>query len=99
VIADHSSAELGDVVFEVYQVLALLVRYDIVEVDVFVAPFEIMNNSFVCQLFFDNENVLEEIIDALIDVEVVELGDHGLLVFQVALIRIDQCITFVDHAS
>ena len=48
--------------------------------DVFVAPLEVVDNSFIGQLFLHNEDVLEKVDDSLIDVEVIKLGYHGLLV-------------------
>ena len=67
--------------------------------NVFVSPFEVVDDSLVSELFLDNENVLEKLYDALIDVEVVELGDHSLLVLQVFLVLINQCIPFINHRS
>jgi hypothetical protein len=58
-----------------------------------------MDNPLVRQLLLDNEDVLEEINDTLFDVKMVELSDHCLLVFQVPLVLVDECIPFVDHVS
>ena len=74
-------------------------RDNIVEMNVLVAPFEVMDNALVSQLFLHNENVLEEIDDSLIDIEMVELSYHSFLILQVSLICVDECVSFVDHTS
>lgn len=58
-----------------------------------------MNNSFVSQLFLDNEQVLKEVNDAFIDVEVVKLSYHGLLIFKVLFVSVDKGISLVDDGS
>ena len=50
--------------------------------DILVSPFEVMNYTLISQLFFDYEQVLEKINYSFVYVEVVELGDHRFLVFQ-----------------
>ena len=97
VVTHHRSAELGNVVFEVDEVLGLLVRCDVVEVDVLVAPFEVVDDALVCQLLLDDENVLEEVDDSLLNIKVIELGNHGFLVLQVALVLINERIALVNH--
>lgn len=79
-ISDYCAAKLGDVALEVNQVLRLLSCVHIVEVDVFVAPLEVVDDSFVGKLLLQNENVLEEIEDALLDIKVVEFCYHSLLI-------------------
>ncbi len=79
-ISDYCAAKLGDVALEVNQVLRLLSSVHIVEVDVFVAPLEVVDDSFVGKLLLQNENVLEEIEDALLDIKVVEFCYHSLLI-------------------
>lgn len=81
VVRDDSATELGNVVFEVNQVLALLVRDHVVEMDVFVPPFEVVDYPFVRQFLFDDEQILEKVNDPLVDIEVVELRNHRFLVF------------------
>ena len=56
--------------------------------NVFVTPLEVMNYSFVSQLLFYYENVLEEIDYAFFDVEMIEFGYHSFLVFQVSFILV-----------
>jgi hypothetical protein len=46
-IRDYSSTELRNVVFKVNEVLALFVGSDVVEMDILVAPFEVMNDAFI----------------------------------------------------
>jgi len=70
-----------------------------VKVDVLVSPLEVMDDSFVGQLLFDNENVLEKVDYSFLDVKVIELRYHGLLILQIALILVDQCISFINHVS
>ena len=74
-------------------------RGHIVEVDVLVAPLEVVDDALVSQLLLHDESVLEKVDDALLDVEVVELGDHGFLVFQVALILVNKGVPLIDDPS
>lgn len=98
-VANHCATELWNVVFEVDKVLALLMGDDVVKVDVFVAPFEVVDDALVRQLLLHDEDVLEKVNYPLVYVEVVELGDHGFLVFQVALVVVDQGVALVNHTS
>ena len=72
-------------------------RLDIVEMNIFVPPFEVVDDPFVSELFLDNEDVLEEVYDPLLDIEVVKLSNHGLLVLQILLILVDQGIPLIYH--
>ena len=54
--------------------------------DVFIAPFEVVDNPLVCQLFFYYEQILEKFDDSLIYIEMVKLGDHCLLILEVLLL-------------
>lgn len=74
-------------------------RGHIVEMDVLVAPLEVVDNPFVRQFLLHDEDVLEEINYSLLDVEVVKLRNHCFLVFQIAFVLIDQGIPLVDHVS
>ena len=47
---------------------------------VFVAPFEVVDYAFVCQLLLHDEEVLEKLYYSLIDVKVIELCDHCFLI-------------------
>ena len=71
-------------------------RNHIVEVDILVSPLEVVDDAFVRQLFLHDEDVLEKVNDALVDIKVIELSNHGLLVFQVTLVGIDEGVAFVD---
>ena len=95
-VRDYCPTELRNIVFEVYEVFALLVRNNIVKVDILVSPFEVMDDAFVCQLFLHDEDVLEKVNDALVDIKVVEFSNHGLLVFQVTFVLVDKGVPFVD---
>lgn len=79
-VSHYCAAELGDVALEVNEVLRLLSSVNIVEVDVLVTPLEVVDDSLVGQLLLQNEDVLEEIQDALLDIKVVEFCNHGLLI-------------------
>ena len=80
-ITNNGTAELWNIVLEINQILALLVRNHIVKMNIFVTPFEVVDDAFVSQLLLDDKDILEEIIDALIDVKMIELCNHGLLIF------------------
>lgn len=97
VVTHNSPAELWDIGLKVNQVLRLLKCYHIVEMNVLVAPLEIMDDAFVCEFLLDDENVLKELSDSLINVKVVEFCDHGLLVFKVLFVLINQSMSFVDY--
>jgi heme-binding NEAT domain protein len=81
VISDDRAAELRDVGFEVDEILGLLESNHIVKVDIFVAPLEVMDDSFISQFFLDNEQILEKFNDPLVDVKMVKFGYHRLLIF------------------
>lgn len=98
-VRHYCPAELGDIVIEVNQILGLLVSLNIVEVNVLVAPFKIMNYSFVSQLLLDYEDILEEINYSLLNIKMVEFCYHSFLAFQVSLISIDHCIPFINDTS
>ena len=96
VVGNNSSTELGDVGLEIYQILGLFECYNIIEVNILVAPFKVVNNSFVSELLLDNEQVLEEFHDTLVDIKVVKFRDHCLLVLQILLVSVDECVSLVD---
>ena len=83
------ATELRNVIFEIDQILALLVRNDIVEVDVLVAPFEVVDNALVRELFLYNEDVLEEVYDSLVYIKMVEFRNHCLLILEISFILVD----------
>lgn len=97
VIANNCPTELGNIVLKVDEVLALLMRRNIVEVNVLVAPLEVMDDALVRQLLLHDENILEEVDDPLLNIKMIKLGNHRLLIFQIALVLIYQCIPLVDH--
>jgi hypothetical protein len=96
-VRNNCPAELRDIVFEVNQVFTLLVRDDIVEVNILVAPLEVMDNALISKLLLDDEKVLEEVYDALVDVEVVELSDHCLLVLEVLFVSVNEGVPLVNY--
>ena len=67
--------------------------------DVFVTPLKVVNDPLVRQLFLDNEDVLEELDDALLDVKVIKLCNHGLLVFEVLFVLVNQRISLINDVS
>lgn len=88
-VSHYCATELWDVALEVNEVLRLLSSVYIVEVDIFVAPLEVVDDPLVGQLLLQNEDVLEEIQDALLDIKVVEFCYHGLLIFQIFLVLVN----------
>ena len=98
-ITDYSSAKFRDVILKVNQKLGLFVSDYIIEMNVLVTPLKVMNDTFISQLFLNNEDVLEEINNSLFDIEMVEFGNHCLLVLQVSLICINESISLVNHIS
>jgi len=67
--------------------------------DIFVAPLEVVDNPFVSEFLLHNEQILEKISDSLVNVKVIELGDHSLLVFQILFVLVDQCVPFVNDGA
>ena len=88
-IADHSSAELGNVILKINEILRLLMSCDIIKVNILVAPLKVMNNPFIRKLLLNNEDVLEKVNDSLFDIKVVKLGYHRLLILQISLISVN----------
>ena len=98
-IAHYSSAELGNVILEINKIFRLLVCRHIIEMNVLIAPFEIMDDSFIGELLLDDEDILEELNNSFFDIKMIELGNHCLLVFKIPFICINQCISFINHIS
>jgi hypothetical protein len=98
-ITDNCSAKLWDVIFEVDEVLALFMCRHIIEMNILVTPLEVMDDALISQLFLNNENILEEVDYPLFNIKMIELGNHRLLIFQIALVLINQCISFVNNIS
>lgn len=67
--------------------------------DVLVAPLKVMDNPLISQLLLDDEDVLEKLNNSLFDIEVVEFGNHSLLVLQVPFVLINQSISLIDYIS
>ena len=99
VVSHYCAAEFGDVALEVNEVLRLLSSVYIVEVDVFVTPLEVVDDPLVGQLLLQNEDVLEEIQDALLDIKVVEFCYHGLLILQIFLVLVNQGVSLIYYTS
>jgi len=98
-ICYHCSTELRNIIGKVHQVFGLFSRLHIIEMNVLIAPLEVVNDPFVSKLFLHDKYVLKEVDYPLLDVEVVELSDHCLLVLQVSLVLVYECISFVNHAA
>jgi hypothetical protein len=47
-VRNHSTTELRDIVFEINQVFALLMSRNIIKMNIFITPFEVMNDPLVC---------------------------------------------------
>jgi hypothetical protein len=56
---------------------------------VFVSPFEVVDYTLVGQFLFHNEKVLEEFSDALVNVKMVELCNHGFLVLEILFVLVN----------
>ena len=56
-----------------------------------------MNYSFVGELLFNNEDILEEIGNSFINVKVIEFCDHRLLVFQILLVLVNQSVSLINY--
>jgi hypothetical protein len=99
VVCDHCAAELGDITLEVNEVFRLLSCMNIIKVNVLVSPLKVMNYSFICEFFLENENVLKEFQDPLLYIKMIEFSNHSLLIFKVSLILVDQCIPLIDDTA
>ena len=73
----------------------MLVRDYIVEVNVLVTPFKVVDNTFISQLLLHDKEVLEEVHYALVDVKVVKLSYHCFLVLEVLLVGVDEGVPLV----
>ena len=71
----------------------------IIEVNIFVAPFKIMNYSLVRQLFLYYKDILKEINDSFFDVKMIEFSNHCFLIFKITFVLVDQSISFIDDIS
>ena len=98
-VCNHCATELGDITLEVNQIFGLLSCVNIIEVNVFVSPLKVMNDSFIREFFLQNENVLKEFQDPLLYIKVIEFSDHSLLIFKVSLILVDQRIPLIDYTA
>ena len=98
-VTDYSTAELWNVILKVNQIFRLLMRCDIVKMNVFVAPFEVMDDAFVGELLLDDKYCLEEVNNPFLYVKVIKLCNHRLLILQVSLILINKCISFINNVS
>ena len=74
-------------------------RNHIVKVNIFVTPFEVVNNSLVCQFFLYYEKVLEEFNDPFVDIKVIEFRNHSLLILQIFFILVNESIALVNYAT
>lgn len=98
-VCDHCAAKLGDVTLEVNQIFGLLSCVHVVEVDIFVTPLKIMNDSFIGELLLEDKDILEEVQNALFDIKVIELSDHSLLILKIPLVLVNQSISLVNDAA
>jgi len=84
----YSTAELGNVVFEIHKIFRLLMSSDIIKMNVFVTPFKIVDDSLISQFFLHDENVLKEINNPFFDIKMVKFSYHCLLVFEVTFVLV-----------
>ncbi len=75
-VSYNSPTEFRNVFVKVNQVLCLFAIDYIVEMDIFVAPFKVVNDSSVSQLFLDYEKALEKLNDMFFYVNMAEFGYH-----------------------
>ena len=71
----------------------------IVEVDVLIAPFEIVNYSLVRQFLLYYKDVLKEVNDPLFYVKMIEFSYHCFLVFKISFVLVNKGITFINYVS
>lgn len=74
-------------------------RCHIVEMNILISPFKIVDDALVRQLILNNKNILEEVNNPFLDIEVVELRNHCLLVLKISFILVDESISFIDYVS
>lgn len=98
-VCDHCAAKFGDVTLEVNQIFGLLSCVHVVEVNIFVSPLKIVNDPFIGELLLEDKDILEEVQNALFNIKVIELSDHGLLIFKIPLILVDQSVSLVNDAA
>ena len=67
--------------------------------NVFVTPLKVMNDSLISELFLYDEDVLEKVNDSFLYVKVVELCNHSLLILQVFLILINECVPLINDTA
>ena len=88
-VSDDSSAEFWDILIEIYKIFGLFPIYHIVEMNIFIAPLEVMDDSSIGQLLLHDEHGLEKFDNVLINVDVVILSDHGFLIGEVHLVLLN----------
>ena len=49
--------------------------------NVLISPLKVVNDALVSKLFLQDKYILEEVKDPLLNVKMIELGDHSLLIF------------------
>ena len=84
-VRDHCPTELRNVLIEIYQILSLLLIDHIIEMNVLIAPLEVMNNSPISQFLLDYEKLLEELDYVLFNVNMIILGNHCFGVLEILL--------------
>ena len=67
--------------------------------DVLVSPLEVVDYPFVSKFLFDYKKILEKLHNPLINIEVVKLRNHCLLILEVLLISVNQCIPLINDTS
>jgi len=72
---------------------------NIVKMNILISPFKVMNYTFISQLLFYNEYILEKVNYSLLDVKMIKFCNHSFLVFKIFFILIYQSISFVNYVS
>jgi len=79
VISDNSSAKFRNVLVEIHQKFWLLSIYYIIEMNVFIAPFKVMNDSSIGKFLFHDEKILKELSYVFFNVNMGVLSYHSCL--------------------
>jgi len=75
-ISYNCSAEFRNVFIKIDKVFGLLSIYDIIEMNVFVSPFKVMNDPPVCELLFNYKKTLKELYNVFLNINMTEFRNH-----------------------
>ena len=99
-ICHYSSTEFWNVFVKIHQKFRLLSINYIIKMNVFVAPFKIMNDSSICELLFHDEEILKEFSNVFFDVYMRVLSYHcSLLITKILLVFLNQYLSIIYDVS